>query len=290
MKIALMALMGLAAVGVGVPYITPEDVVETPAQEQQADEDLAKLYQLVQQARAELAALRTQAGVRSEGGERGHAEGAEGREGREEGHAEGRERGEHEGGHAEGREGPGRDRPAASGEESGTQWGKFEESDMVYENGARLILAYNPTTEAFEGSVQNTTEKALSQVRVEIHLSSGVELGPTQRVDLKPGQTIPVALSAIGYEFASWVTHPEAGVEEGHGAEGEEGGEGGHGEGEEAGEHGAGGEGAEGGHGEGGEGAGDRPRAGNLRPLYNQLQLLRGEIQALSVALQGRGG
>lgn len=289
MKIVMVSLMGLAAVGVGVPYLTPGDVIDAPAQEQQADDDVAKLYKLVQQARAELAALRAQAGIRSEGGERGHAEGAEGREGREGGHAEGRERGERGGEHAEGREAPGRERASEGGEEAGTTWGKFEKSDMVYDNGARLILAYNPETEAFEGSVQNTTDQILDQVRVEIHLSSGVELGPTQRIDLKPGQTIPVALSAIGYEFTSWVTHPEAGVEEGHGAEGEEGREGGHAEGEEAGEHGAGREGA-GEHGEGGEGAGDRPAAGNLRPLYNQLQLLRGEIKALSAALQGRGG
>jgi hypothetical protein len=289
MKIVMVSLMGLAAAGVGVPYLTAGDVVDTPAQEQQADDDLAKLYQLVQQARAELATLRAQAGIRSEGGE-GHAEGAEGRESREGGHAEGREGGEREGGHDEGREAPGRDRAGEGGEESGTTWGKFEKSDMVYDNGARLILEYNAATEAFEGSVRNTTNEVLSQVRVEIHLSSGVELGPTQRIDLDPGRTTPVALSAIGYDFTSWVTHPEAGVEEGHGAEGEEGGEGGHGEGEEAGEHGAGGEGAEGGHGEGGEGGGDRPNDGSLRPLYNQLQLLRGEIRALSAALQGSRG
>lgn len=282
MKIVMVSLMALAAAGVGGACLAQEGAADPPAQEQQSNEDVAKLYELVQQARAELAGLRVQAGIRTEGGEEGHAEGAEGREG---GHAEGREQGEREGGHAEGREAPGRERAGEGGEEGGTQWGKLEKSDMMYDNGARLILAYNPATEAFEGSVQNTTNEVLDQVRVEIHLSNGVELGPTQRIDLKPGQTIPVALSAIGYEFTSWVTHPEAGVEEGHGAEGEEGGEG-----EEAGEHGAGGEGAEGGHGEGGEGGGDRPSDGSLRPLYNQLQLLRGEIKALSAALQGRGG
>jgi hypothetical protein len=271
MKIAMVVLMALAGAGIGVPYATGGGDVESLPQGQVADEDVARLYELVKQARVELAALRTQASGSEEAGERGHDEGGE--------------RGER--GHDEGREAPGRERAAEGGEESGTMWGKFEKSDMIYDNGARLILAYNPTTEAFEGSVQNTTNEVLSQARVEIHLSSGIELGPTQRVDLKPGQTIPVALSAIGYEFSSWVTHPEAGVEEGHGSEGEKGREGGHGEGEESGEHGAGGVGGERGHGEGGEEGGDRPRAGNLRPLYNQLQLLRGEIKALAASLQG---
>ena len=77
------------------------------------------------------------------------------------------------------------------------------------------------------------------------------------RVRFKLLVAIPVALSAIGYEFTAWVTHPEAGIEEGHGSEG----------------------------GEGGEGGGNRPQAGNLRPLYNQLQLLRGEIKALTATL-----
>lgn len=276
MKIMMVGLMALAGVGLGAASLTPGDAAEVAIQEQQSQSDVDMLYALVQQTRADLAALRARAGLTGEGeegGESGHAEGREGREGREAGHAEGREGREgREGGHAEGREG-GREGVGEGGEEAGTLWGKVEESDMTYDNGARLILAYNPTTEAFEGTVQNTNSTVLDQVRVEVHLSSGVELGPTRRVDLKPGQTIPVALSAIGYEFSTWVTHPEAGVEEGHGAEGEEGVEG-HGEGEESGEHGA-----------GGEGGGNRPQAGNLRPLYNQLQLLRGEIKALTAAL-----
>ena len=286
MKIIVVSLIALAGAGVGAAGLAPDEAAETVVQELQSQADVDMLYALVQQARADLAALRAQAGLTSEGGERGEGGHAEGREGRESGHAEGREGREgSEGGHAEGREG-GREGVGEGGEEAGTLWGKFEKSDMTYDNGARLILAYNPGTEAFEGTVQNTTQSVLDQVRVEIHLSNGIELGPTQRLDLRPGQTIPVALSAIGYEFTTWVTHPEAGVEEGHGSEGEEGGEG-HAEGEESGEHGAGREGA-GEHGEGGEsgeGGGNRPQAGNLRPLYNQLQLLRGEIKALTASL-----
>ena len=134
--------------------------------------------------------------------------------------------------------------------------------------------------------MQNTTNKTLSEVRVEIHLSNGLELGPTKRMDLKPGATIPVELSALDQKFTNWVTHPEAGVEEGHGPGGEE--TEGHAA-RERGEHGreGGGE-ARGEHGgEGGEGEGNRPGAA-VRPLYNQIQLLRGEMRAFKADLAAR--
>jgi hypothetical protein len=74
--------------------------------------------------------------------------------------------------------------------------------------GARLILAYDASTGAFAGTVENTTERILSDVRVEVHLSNGTELGPTRRTDLRPGQRMKVELSAIDEEFEWWTTHP----------------------------------------------------------------------------------
>ena len=44
--------------------------------------------------------------------------------------------------------------------------------------GARLVLRYDAATQTFVGTVENTTSVTLSQVRVEVHLSNGVELGP----------------------------------------------------------------------------------------------------------------
>lgn len=143
-------------------------------------------------------------------------------------------------------------------------------------------------------------------MRVEIHLSNGVELGPTRRIDLKAGKSIPVELSALDQTFTHWVTHPEAGNEEAHGPGEEE--DEGHsgreprgehsrregGERSERGEHGdrehgeRHGEGGERGHGEGGEGAGNRPGAASLRPVYNQLQLLRGEMRAFNADLEAK--
>ena len=68
-------------------------------------------------------------------------------------------------------------------EESGQQFAKDETYDNV-RNGARLILNYDASTSTFVGTVENTTNQTLSQVRVEVHLSNGTELGPTTPRDL----------------------------------------------------------------------------------------------------------
>ena len=112
------------------------------------------------------------------GGSGAHEEGeGEHREGREGGeHAE---EGEHggEGGHDE------------EGEESGVYVSASETWDVV-RRGARLVLAFDSGSNAFVGTVENTTEGRLCAIRVEVHLSTGTELGPTDRVDLPAGVTV----------------------------------------------------------------------------------------------------
>lgn len=122
------------------------------------------------------------------------------------------------------------------GEESGTYLPLDQTYDEV-RNGARLILRYDAEANAFVGTVQNTTDDTLPQVRVEVHLSNGTELGPTTPVDLAPDATIDVKLPATAQAFDGWTAHPEVGP--GHGAGGEHGGE--HGSAREGrGEHGSG--------------------------------------------------
>ena len=75
--------------------------------------------------------------------------------------------------------------------ESGTQYAIAETATEV-RAGVRLIISYNSTQQVFSGTVENTTNATVTQVRVEVHLSNGVELGPTPRVDLAPGETKPV--------------------------------------------------------------------------------------------------
>ena len=120
------------------------------------------------------------------------------------------------------------------GEESGTLLTLDQTYDKV-RGGARLILRYDRVAQAFSGTVDNTTDATLQQVRVEVHLSNGVELGPTTPEDLAPGGQIDVRLDAAGEEFTGWSPHAEVGPQSGA-----PGGEGSGGEG--GGEHGSGGE------------------------------------------------
>ena len=133
-------------------------------------------------------------GEAREGGE--HAEGGEAREGGE--HAEGGEGGEQggEGGHSE------------EGEESGVYIGAAETWDVV-RNGARLVMSFDSESNAFVGTVENTTGQTLCAIRVEVHLSAGSELGPTARTDLPAGQTTSVSLPTEGEAFETWTAHPE---------------------------------------------------------------------------------
>jgi len=150
----------------------------------------------------------------SEGAEAGgeHQEGGEAREDGEGGeHAEAGEGGEHTGEHAEGGEHEGEHGGEAhdeEGEESGVYIAKAETWDVV-RRGAHLVMTFDPASSTFVGTVENTTAERLCEVRVEIHLSTGTELGPTTRIDLTTGQTTAVRLPTEGEAFESWTAHPE---------------------------------------------------------------------------------
>ena len=164
------------------------------------------------------------------------------------------------GGHAEGNEAGGENDGESGGERGGEVTEAGGENDTavaltpgqtydVTRNGARLVLAYDPATNTFNGTVTNTTNSVLTRARVEIHLSNGTELGPTTPTDLAPGQSLRISLPATQAPFATWSPHAEVGS-----GEGGEGGEGGTGNGESS-------ERA-GGHAEGNEGSGESGREG----------------------------
>ncbi len=123
--------------------------------------------------------------TRAEGaGEHASSEGAS-EHARSEGageHGEGGEAGEHGSGE--------------EGEESGEYIGLGETWDDLASN-------------AFVGTVANTTQQKLCAVRVEVHLSTGTELGPTERTDLLPGEETVVELPTAGEVFDTWTAHPE---------------------------------------------------------------------------------
>jgi hypothetical protein len=102
---------------------------------------------------------------------------------------------------------------AGEDEETGPRLAKDGTHDEV-RKGARLILAYDSESSSFMGTVENVTEKTVFRVRIEVHLSNGIELGPTNPIDLAPGKKISVGLSAEGQSFDWWKAHAESGASE----------------------------------------------------------------------------
>ena len=166
-----------------------------------------------------------------------------------------------DGEHGSGGEGAGES--AAAGEEgSGATLAPDETFDMV-RAGARLLLSYDAASNAFTGTVENTTNGVLSQVRIEVHLANGVELGPTTPVDLAPGAVVPINLPSTQASFTGWVAHVEVGS--GEGSESREG---------------SGGEGG----GEGSEGGGESSEAAMSSPVIPLAQSWNGTLGGLAVS------
>lgn len=105
-------------------------------------------------------------------------------------------------------EGGGEHGSGGEGEESSEQIGPGDTWDAT-RNGARLVLSFDPASNAFVGTVENTTRQTLCAVRVEVHLSTSTELGPTERTDLLSGEKTVVELPTAGQVFDTWTAHPE---------------------------------------------------------------------------------
>jgi len=138
-----------------------------------------------------------------------HEQGENAREERGEHTGEREHAGERRGEHA----GEERGEHAEEGEEAGPRISIDGTHDEV-RKGVRLILSYDNESSSFIGTVENVTEKTISRVRVEVHLSNGKELGPTKPIDLAPGKKVDVKLSAEGQSFEWWKAHAEAGASE----------------------------------------------------------------------------
>ena len=98
--------------------------------------------------------------------------------------------------------------------ESGTRWNP-DETATETRRGVTLVLSYDPSGQRFNGTVTNTTNSAVSEVRVEIHLSNGTELGPTPRTNLGAQESKPVTLDASGQNFDWYSVHVEFGSSSG---------------------------------------------------------------------------
>ena len=170
----------------------------------------------------------------AEGAEGGGGEGAGG-----EGHGSGGEGGNESGG--------------ASGNEEGS--GATLAKDEIFDatrGGARLVMGYDAASNSFNGIVENITGNTLSNVRIEVHLSNGTELGPTTPIDMAPGEMYAINMPATQEAFTGWIAHAEVGGGEGGGEHGSGGNVSSQGR-ESGGEHGGGREGSGGEHGSRGE-------------------------------------
>ena len=94
------------------------------------------------------------------------------------------------------------------GEESGVYIARTA-SWSETRNDAWLQLSFNSASNSFVGRVSNTGNEPLCDVRVEVHLSTGIELGPTGRTGGPYGGSINVTLPSGGEEFTTWTAHPE---------------------------------------------------------------------------------
>ena len=98
-------------------------------------------------------------------------------------------------------------------EEPGIYYSLTDTCDIVY-NGVHLVLVYDAESNSFLGTAKNNTRETLKKVRVEVHLSNGIELGPTIPADLNKQMTIEIKLPAGTSDFVSWAAHPEVGSNE----------------------------------------------------------------------------
>lgn len=98
--------------------------------------------------------------------------------------------------------------------EEGRRWDK-DEAATVTRSGVKLVIRHHSSADEFRGTLTNTTNSSVSDVRVEIHLSNGRELGPTPRTALAGGESRDVALDAAGQEFSWFSVHIELGGDSG---------------------------------------------------------------------------
>ena len=99
--------------------------------------------------------------------------------------------------------------------ESGTQW-SVNQTATETRSGVTLVISYNSARDRFDGTVTNTTNSTVNDVRVEIHLSNGTELGPTPRIALAGQEVRQVTLdNTSGQSFTWYSIHVEIGSSSG---------------------------------------------------------------------------
>ena len=95
--------------------------------------------------------------------------------------------------------------------ESGTRWA-LNQTATETRSGVTLAMSYDAARRRFDGTVTNTTGSTVTDVRVEIHLSNGTELGPTPRISLGAQEVRQVTLDDTSGQSFNWFSiHVEIG-------------------------------------------------------------------------------
>lgn len=102
-----------------------------------------------------------------------------------------------------------------TGNESGILWNKNDTANEIV-NGLHLILYYDPLSQAFKGTLENTNTVMAPLTRVEVHVfdvnNNSKEYGPTPSVNMQPGTKRNVTLPVPGAgAFVKFNMHPEVG-------------------------------------------------------------------------------
>ena len=152
----------------------------------------------------------TCASAASHGGEgaEGGGEHSGGGEGSGEHSGGGEGSGEHSGGEGSGHDGSG----GESGEETSPSVPVGQPVSGTF-NNLDYSVAYDQATNSFMATVTNNTSQTVCASRLEIHMGAQgqvVELGPTIRIDLQPGESIDVVLSADPVVPDTYTIHPES--------------------------------------------------------------------------------
>ncbi len=148
-------------------------------------------------------------GAGHEGGSEGggeHSESGEGREGAGEHSESGEGGGEHSEGAGHSHEG------GESGEETSPTLPVSQPTSGTF-NNLDYRAAYDEAANSFKATVTNNTDQTVCASRVEVHMAvkgQVTELGPTARVDLKPGESNDVELPAGSVVPDTYTIHPES--------------------------------------------------------------------------------
>ncbi len=76
-------------------------------------------------------------------------------------------------------------------------------------SGVHVMVKYMLDDKYFYGSLENVGDELVKGIKVGMHLSNGMDLGPTHGLDLVPGKAGSVVIDADIKEWEKWAVYVE---------------------------------------------------------------------------------